>query len=152
MNIACWASSLPRRSLSVRMTVLAAVMLAAYGVVVCPAMSKAGASGVAAVSLAAGVWLMSAAVALLFTHLLYGPASGVVGIMLAMLVRMGLPVSLALIVRIRGQGLVEAGLVYYLVGFYLLALLVETPMSLPQTTQSRHAAEASGRGSWKVHG
>ena len=114
------------------MAVLAAVMLGAYGCVVLVVADRGSTGGIAAATLAAGVCLASASAALLMSRWLHNPANGVAGMLLPMVARTGLPLLLALIVRLRGQGLVEAGLVYYLVGFYLLALAVEVPMSLPR--------------------
>jgi len=55
----------------------------------------------------------------------------VAGLLLPMAVRFGAPLMAALAVRLRGPGLAEAGFAYYLIGFYLLALAVETPLTLP---------------------
>jgi hypothetical protein len=137
------------------MTVLAAVMLAAYAGVVCAVMSKAGAPGVVAASLAAGLCLTSAAAALLISHALRdpanSPANSVVGMLLPMMVRTGLPLVLALVVRTRGPGLVEAGFVYYLIGFYLLAWVVALPMSLPQVERWRRSSAGLPRENGNVH-
>ena len=135
MNIAAWIVGLPRRSLPARVAVLAAVMAAAYGCVVIVAANTKGSTGIAAASWSAGVCLASAAVALTMNQLLGRAANGLAGILLPMAVRTGLPLLLALFVRMRGQGLVEAGFIYYLVGFYLLALAVETVLSLPRAAR-----------------
>ncbi len=151
MNIGYWICSLRSRSLLVRLVVLAAVMLAAYGGVWCVAAGNGGTTGVVAASLAAGVCLASAAIALLISQWLRDPANGLAGILLPMAVRTGLPLLLATLIRIGGGGLVEAGLVYYLVGFYLLALAVEVPMSLPSIERSERCSGETRRGG-KVHG
>ena len=118
-------------------------------------MSKGDALGVAAASLAAGLCLTSAAVALLISHALRdpanSPANSVVGMLLPMMVRTGLPLLLALIVRIRGPRLVEAGFVYYLIGFYLLAWVVALPMSLPHVEQWRQSSAGLPRENGNVH-
>jgi hypothetical protein len=152
MNLGCWIAGWPNRSLPTRLVALTAVMLAAYGSASVVVVTKGGAMGLAAMSLAAGVCLASAGAALLLSHSLRDPASGVAGVLLPMMVRTGLPLLLAIIIRIRGQGLVEAGLVYYLVGFYLLALAVEIPMSLPSLQRSLPCPEESGRKGERLHG
>ena len=47
-----------------------------------------------------------------------------------MAVRTGLPLVLAVVMRLVDGPLVKAGGVYYLLSFYLAALAVEMPMSL----------------------
>jgi hypothetical protein len=127
------------------MVVLAAAIFSVYGCVLCVAAARGSMLGVTAASLAAGVCLASAAVALLMSHSLRYAAGGVAGVLLPMIVRTGLPLVLILIVRVRGQVLVEAGFVYYLVGFYLLALAVEVPMSLPVAAKSQQSAKGSNQ-------
>jgi hypothetical protein len=152
MKLGRWISGLPNRTLPVRVAALTAVMAAAYGGALFAAVGKGGHAGVVAASLTGGVCLASAVAALLMSHLLRGPANGVAAMLLPMVVRTGLPLLLVLIVRSGGQGLVEAGFVYYLMGFYLLALAVEIPMSLPRATRPRQcSAESTGEG-WKTHG
>ena len=136
----------------VRLGILAGVMLAAYGGVLLAVAGKGDAAGVVAVSLAAGVCLASAAVALLISQRLRDPASGLAGVLLPMAARTGVPLLLAVFGRIAGGGLVEAGLVYYLVAFYMLALAIEVPMSLPCIERSRRGSEGATRRGGKVHG
>ena len=115
-------------------------------------MGRNGTTGLVAASLAAGVCLASAATALATSHWVGGLVNGVAGMLLPMMVRTAPPLLLAMIVRLRGPGLVEAGFVYYLVGFYLLALAVEVPMSLPHGEQSLGRGDATARKGWKVNG
>jgi len=109
-------------------------MLAAYAVVVVFWVCD-GRSAVAA-ALAAVVCWASAMTALWMSRALRDPAYGATAVLLPMAVRTGLPLLLALLVRLGGRGLVEAGFVYYLIGFYLLAWAVETPMSLAGLKQA----------------
>jgi hypothetical protein len=152
MKLSRWISGLPDRSLSVRVAALTAVMAAAYGCALCAAVGSGGQAGIVAASLAGGVCLASAAAALVISHLLRAPAKGVAAILLPMAVRTGLPLLVVLIVRSGGQGLVEAGLAYYLMGFYLLALAVEIPMSLPRAARPRQCSAESTAEGWKPHG
>ena len=110
MNIGYWICSLPSRSLLARLIVLAAVMLAAYGGVLCVVAGHGDTAGMVAASLAAGVCLASAAAALLISQRLRDPANGLAGMLLPMATRTGVPLLLAMLIRFRGGGLVEAGL------------------------------------------
>lgn len=145
-------SALTSGSILVKVTALTVVMLVAYAGVIFVAVDHGGMIGVVAVSLAAGVCLASSVTALLMSHSLLGPSDGVAGMLLPTFARTAPPLILALLVRLRGQALVETGFVYYLVGFYLLALVVELPMSLPRINQfCRHASGPSGKDR-RVHG
>jgi hypothetical protein len=84
---------------------------------------------------------MAAAVALLFClvgglmglvigDLFRGPAQPLVPLLLSMLCRMGVPLGLFLLVYRRGGTLANAGFAYYLIGFYLLMLLVDSVMTV----------------------
>ncbi len=86
--------------------------------------------GVAALSLAAGACVASAVMAMFISDCLRSPALAVAGVLLPMSVRIMIPLAVAVVVRLRGPGLVEAGFAYYLIAFYLLALAVEVPLSL----------------------
>ena len=141
MNTGPCNCGLPMRSLLARLAVLTGLMLAAYGSVLLVAAGSP--ARVAAASLTAGVCLASAAAALVMSAWLRTIANGPALMLLPMMIRAGLPLFLAVIVRMRGRGLVEANFVYYLIGFYLLALLIELPMSLPRTADARHATADS---------
>jgi hypothetical protein len=149
MNIVRWGSTLPSRNLPTRLAVLTVVMLGAYG---CVLFVAVGNGSVAAASLAAGVCLASAVAALLMSCAFRHPSRTAAGILLPMAARTGLPLLLALIVRIRSPGLVEAGLVHYLIGFYLLALATEIPMSLPRVERSPQRSEEGNQGDGSFHG
>lgn len=117
-----------------RMIALGAVMLAAYAAA---AVFWAGDAGAAvAATLAAVVCWVSATTALWMSHALRDPSYGLAAVLLPMAVRTGLPLMLALLIRAAGRGLVEAGFVYYLIGFYLLAWAVETLLSLAGLKQA----------------
>ena len=79
-------------------------------------------------------------------------ANGVAAMLLPMMVRTGLPLLLALIVRVGGWGLVEANFVYYLIGFYLLGLTVELPLSLPRTGLARRRSAMAKSEEVRPHG
>lgn len=140
-----------KHSLTVQVVTLVFFMLAAYAIVLGVAMQR-GPLGVVAASLAAGVCFLSAVTALLMSRCLQGPAGGIAAMLLPTVARTAPPLMLAVVVRLLGRPLVETGFVYYLVGFYLLALAVELPMSLPRIRPtSRCAAGLTGKDR-RVHG
>ena len=51
-------------------------------------------------------------------------------VFLHVLFRMGLPLAACVMVYLRGGGLVEAGFAYYVLGFYLVTLAVETMVAV----------------------
>ncbi len=152
MNVRRWITTLPRRSLTVQVSVLAITIGGAYAVAIFVAIGIQGWVGVVAASMAAGTCFVSATAALILSRSLSDPQYGSTGILLPMAVRTGIPLMLALVIRLRGQGLVDGGFVYYLVGFYLLALAVEVPMSLPVRILRKRQSGSSKAEDWKTHG
>jgi hypothetical protein len=132
MNVGRWIYGLPSKNLPTRLAALAILILLSWGGVIFAIPGNRGGVGMAAASLAAGVCLASSAAALWISEMVDNSPNALMGVVLPMVSRVGLPLSLAAAVRLFGQGLVEAGFVYYLIGFYLLALMVELPMSLPR--------------------
>ena len=105
---------------------LAAVFpaFAAFGFV------QSGAMGIAAAAVAALVCWVGASAALLLVGLFRAPEQALVGLLLGMFFRMGLPLGAALLLSLQGGALVEAGVMYMLILNYLLALVLETLLSL----------------------
>ncbi len=151
MKIVRWITALRHRSLAVQLVVLLLAILSAYAGTFFVAIQR-GAAGVVAASLAAVVCLASSSVALAMSRGVFGPSNGLGVTILSTIARTVPPLMLALIVRLRGQALVETGFVYYLVGFYLLALIVELPMSLPRTGPMHRHGPRTVRKDFKVHG
>jgi len=120
----------------VREAVLVAGMTLAFGIgaLGCFLMNCAGELG--AMGLAAAVCLTGAILALAASHLLQGPALGLAGILVSMLVRTGLPIVLLASIHLMGGLCNWPRLVYYFLFFYLLALVIETPLSLPSPDRS----------------
>lgn len=148
MNARKWIADLPHRGLMYRTTVLVAACALAYAAIAPVAHGLDGVLAVVAAALAAAVCTVSAAAALVISSQLSGTMHGMAGVLLPMAARTGAPLIVAALVRLKGPGLVEAGFVYYLIGFYLLALAVEMPISLPRGT-SVGQAESEGV---EVHG
>ena len=59
----------------------------------------------------------------------------VVGLLLAMAMRTGVPLLFVMLIQLHGGVLKGAGLVYYVVLFYLLSLGVEVPLSIARGNQ-----------------
>jgi hypothetical protein len=111
---------------------LLGLTVAALLVVVLPlAWLVTGPAGLLAAPVAAGICLLGAVLALIVSHLLREPRVALYGMLFAMLFRMGIPLTFAVTVHLRGGALAEAGVLYYLLVFYPVTLAVETALSLP---------------------
>jgi hypothetical protein len=94
------------------------------------AYSRSGAIGVAAAAIAGGVCWLSASLALVSVYLgqkLGNPIGGIVG---SMFFRMGLPLGAGLAIQQWQPPLAGAGCFLMILGLYLVALVVETALSL----------------------
>ena len=112
------------------LAVLAGV-LTALGVVVAPlAYLLGGGQGLAAAALAWAVALAGGLAALVVSLTLRHPKLVVQQTLLAMGLRTALPLAICLVLIVRESPLVEAGVVYYVLLFYLTALTVDTLLLL----------------------
>lgn len=152
MNPGHWIAALGSRSLPARLCLLLGGMLTVWAALALPALEWHGAVGLAALSLAAGACAASAVAAMLIGACLRSPAVALAGVLLPMSVRIFTPLAAAVVVRLRGPGLVEAGFAYYLIAFYLLALAVEVPLSLPRLQTQPCPAVDAAREERKTHG
>ena len=91
-----------------------------------------GAASLLAATVAGAVCLLASALALALSTLLRQPVLAFYGLVLAMAVRTGIPLLCALVIRVHETPLLERGFFYYLVVFYLVALGIETSLSLPR--------------------
>jgi len=132
-----------RWSLAVRELVLAGAMILAWGVLAPVAYHLGGWGSVAMAALAAGVCLIGTALALAASHLLLsrGPVYGLVGFLVSITLRTGLPIVLLMVVHLQDGLQNRVSIVYYLLFFYLFALTIETFLSLPSLRQSNPARE-----------
>ena len=117
--------------LSGRAMVLTAVMLLLGAAVAPLAWWHSGAVGLLAAGSSAMVCWIGALGALVVNDHCRGPSRALHGLAGSIALRTGLPLLLALAMRFHGGALLKAGGVYYLLVFYLAALAVETPLSLP---------------------
>lgn len=123
-------ASLRQRSLPAKATLLVGIMVALYAAAAPVAYHFAAGTGVVAASVAAAICLVPSLTALTISSVLRGPQNALAGLLLAMFARTGVPLLLALLIFRRGP-LADAGAIYYLIVFYLVALGLETWLSLP---------------------
>jgi hypothetical protein len=111
---------------------LALVTVAIYLVVTSVAYAISGRQGCIAASVAALLCLAGAELALLVMHL--GRRRSVRAALIAMLGAMGLrlaiPLSGSVIIRLAKGPLLEAGALYYLIVFYVVTLAIEIPLEM----------------------
>lgn len=135
--MAGWLAKLRRQSLFVQLGVLFLAVALAFAVIGPLAGSLRGGAGLAAAAVAAGVCLFGAAAALCVCRCFSDPGTAWIGVLAAMMPRMGIPMGFALLLYGLGGPLMEAGFLYYLIVFYPLTLAVETMLSLPETDAKR---------------
>ena len=95
---------------------------------------------------AAGVCLLGAVLALAASHSLRGPQAALVAMLLAMACRMGIPLVFAAWAHLSGGPLAKAGVLYYVLVFYLIALGAEVVLALPMA-EAPASAESRNRDS-----
>jgi hypothetical protein len=120
---------------------LAAVMWAAFGGVAWLAYERSGAIGVQAAAVGAAVCWFSGTLALVSAGLFRDPRQMMFQLLFGMIFRMGLPLGIGLVLQTRGGVLSRAGVFGYIVGFYLLTLVVETFLAM---TLAKPAGTRSG--------
>jgi len=101
-----------------------------------------GRDGIWAAVAAAGLCVAGAVLGLGAVTLFRGERA-FAGVLAAMLPRMFVPLAGALVIRLVGGPLYEAGALYFVVGFYLLTLAAETLWLLPQAGAHKPAATNS---------
>jgi hypothetical protein len=102
--------------------------------------------GVVAASVAAGTCLAGAIGATIFIPWMYRPKRVIAGILLGAGFRMGVPLFGGIFVSLVFPPLAEAGLLYYLVVFFLPLLALETAFSLPSPPSPTENTPSSNRG------
>jgi hypothetical protein len=126
-----WLANMRNRSLSVRLGVLVLAVLVVYALAAPVAIQWGGFQGLAAAAVAAGLCLAGAAAAIAITGRLRGPTAALAALWLGMALRMGIPLVAGLAIHLHGGLLAQAGLLWYLLLFYPIALTVGTIVSLP---------------------
>ena len=98
-----------------------------------------GLPGLSAATASMVICYASALVALMVSAPFRGPNLALVGMLLGMFCRTGLPLGAALLMHWQAPGLMESGLLIYLLGYYLFCLALETWLSLPELSASTAA-------------
>ena len=124
---------LQRQGLAVHAAVLGLSALLLYGLVAPLAGFYGGQDGVIAAAVALGLCLSGTGSALVVSHFFRDPDRALHGMLLGMLPRMGIPLSIGLLIHLQNGFLSQSGLLYYLLLFYPVTLTVETILSLPPT-------------------
>lgn len=89
------------------------------------------AAAVAAASLCWVGAVLGATTGVIVGRWIKGPARPLYEFLVGMLFRMGVPIGGAVVAHIMGGPLRDAGMLYYVMGLYLISLAVETLFSLP---------------------
>lgn len=124
-------NDLRNRSATVRIAALTIVVFVVFGVVGPVAFHIGDMIALAAAAVAAGLCLIGASAALMITRVLSGPNLALIAMMTSMMARMTIPLAFGTALHLLGGPLAKAGLLYYLLVFYPVALAVETMLSLP---------------------
>lgn len=117
---------------------LAAVALG--GLLAVVGLITAGRDGVWAATLASGLCWAGAAQGFVLAALLPGQSLALARLMVGMLPRMGLPLGVGAFVCVQVPWLMAAGLAFYLIGGYLVLLLVETWLAVQTIAEPRRGA------------
>lgn len=105
--------------------------------------SQHSTDGLAAAAIAFGVCWLGSALALLCSAMFQGPQQATNSLMLGMMFRMGLPLGAGLLLTTQNGILAEAGVIGMIVVYYLLALVVETLLSLRFVNSNKQASKVS---------
>ncbi len=135
------AANLRKMSLCRREALLALALVLGYGIVAPLAYWRDGVAGVGAATLPAVVCGACAGAALAIASRFRGPWLALYGVLLGVVIQTGIPVVLAMVVSLRAPVLMEAGLLYYLIGFYLLALSTKTLLAFPEVNDRPRIAQ-----------
>jgi hypothetical protein len=92
--------------------------------------SRSGEIGVAAAAIALGVCWVSGSLALVCTFVGQRLGAAIHGVLVGMIFRMGLPLVTGIALQRNNPPLADAGVLLMILGLYLVALLVETLLSL----------------------
>jgi hypothetical protein len=123
-------NKLGRLGLLAQTALLIAVALLVW-LATCPlAYWVSGTPGLLAAAVAAGICLLGAGLALGIAALFRGPAAAMHGMMLGMLARMVFPLLLGVTLYLKVPALAAAGLIYYLLVFYMATLAIDTLLLL----------------------
>ena len=109
---------------------LAATLVVALCVTVPLAITLGGTFGALAALAAALIVCVASILGLVLGELFRGPNEALMKLVFGMTVRMSLPLGACMVVCLNGGPLAAAGFVYYVLGFYLVALPIDTLLSV----------------------
>lgn len=109
---------------------IAAVMLS-YLLIAPVAWLISGGFGLLAASVAVALCIVAALAALVVNFFFHGPALALQSMMAGMMLRMGIPLTLGLILHRKVELLATHGMLYYMISFYFISLTVEIGLTLP---------------------
>jgi hypothetical protein len=112
---------------------LGAIVLAVFAATAPVAIRLGGSVALAAAAIAAVLCLTGAAAALMIVDRFRTPSSALAALWVGMTVRTGVPFAVGMAIHLHGGPLAQAGLLWYLLLFYLTVLAVGTILSLPAT-------------------
>jgi hypothetical protein len=96
----------------------------------------------ASAAVGGGVCWLSGSLALTATYIAQQLQAPIQGVLLGMLFRMALPLAALVALRQQGGPLVEAGVTHVILGVYLVALVVETLLSLRMVPKQARLTKA----------
>ena len=130
-----WLDWLRGLTAAARSGVSGSVVVAVYLIVAPVAWHVSGSAGLAAAAVAgACCWfgaICGTTTGLVVGRFVRGQSRGICESLSGMLLRMGIPLGVALVLYLQGGTLVTAGLLVYLLIFYPVVLAVETALSSP---------------------
>jgi hypothetical protein len=126
-----WLSTIRNQRLALRALWLTLAVVAEFALIGPVAVCLGGVPALAAAAVAGLLCLVGAMFALVTSYLLRGPQFVLLSMLVGMALRLTIPLAPAIVLHFRGGPLAGAGLLYYLVAFYLVTLTVETVLSLP---------------------
>jgi hypothetical protein len=115
-----------KSSLPGRLLLLAVGMLIGWLLVLPLAYSVGGATGTGAALVAVVLCLIGGELGLLIAAAFRGPAAAMHGLMLGLLARMAMPLLVGATLHVKVPALADAGMVFYLIAFYMVGLACET--------------------------
>jgi hypothetical protein len=130
-------------SLLASCALLAAVLTVATAAAAWWGWSRAGSSGVLAAAIAGGVCWLSSALALTISFLGQRFEQPIAGILGGMIFRLGLPLATGLAISSLGGPIAAAGCFGMIVALYLVALPIETLLSLKFVPQSKSKTQTA---------
>ncbi|MFZ1934005.1 MAG: hypothetical protein WCB27_18245 [Thermoguttaceae bacterium] len=127
--------NLRNRGIAARLGLLGAIMLVAFAVAAPVASRLGGPIALAAAATAAGLCLFGTGVALILTDRFRTPHGALTALWIGTALRTGVPFAAGMAIHLHGGPLARAGLLWYLLTFYPIALTVGTILSLPPTNR-----------------